>query len=247
MRDAWWDLVHGSSCCACGHPGRILCPDCVAALPDAALPVRPEPAPDGLVPCFAAGPYADPLRAVILRHKEEAAHALAGPLGRVLGGVVEDLLDAAGPGTGVVLVPVPSANAAVRARGHDPMLRITRVAAARVRRTRRARIARMLRLWRPVADQAGLDRSAPARNLHETMAVRPQVRRRVEGQARAGDLVIVCDDVLTTGATAREAQRALEESGVRCDAVVTVAATVRRLGGRPDTGGMPEDLAGSLP
>jgi len=249
MRDAWWDLVHGSSCCACGRPGRVLCPACDAALPRLAVPVRPDPAPEGLAPCFAAGAYADPLRTMILRHKEEGAHALAGPLGRALGGVVEDLLVAAGDGVGAVLVPVPSAPATVRARGQDPLLRITRVAAASVRRTRPARVARALRLWRPVADQAGLDRVARASNLRDTMAVRPRERSRLGHRAATGarDLVVVCDDVLTTGATAREAQRALEDAGVRCDAVVTVAATVRRLTSRSDSGGMREDFAESLP
>jgi len=253
MRDAWWDLVHGSSCCACGRPGRILCPECAADLPRHAEPVRPDPAPAGLVPCFAAGPYADPLRTMILRHKERGAHGLARPLGRVLGGVVSDLLTAFGDGVGVILVPVPSTAGTVRRRGHDPMLRIARVASAQVRASRPATIARLLRLWQPVADQAGLDHAARARNLCETMVVRAQARHWLSGRSASprGDLLLICDDVLTTGATAREAQRALQAAGLPCAAVATIAATRRRVAQVGSGGaGVPRsrsEFPGSLP
>jgi predicted amidophosphoribosyltransferase len=223
--DAWLDLVHGGSCVGCSTPGRSLCRDCTALLPTRAVSVRPTPCPDGLAACFAAGEYADPLRAMILAHKEHGVFALAAPLGRVLAAAVRPALGG-GP---LVLVPVPSRPGVVRARGHDPMLRITRAAARSVRRDGgRVHVLRLLDVHGPVLDQAGLDSAQRAANLSGSMAVRASARRRL---SRAGVPVsiVVCDDVLTTGATAREAQRALEDGGLRVRAVVTVAATRKRV------------------
>lgn len=250
MLDAWLDLVHGSRCVGCAAPGRLLCRRCAATLPRTGVAVRPTPCPDGLARCWAAGEYAGLLRALVLAHKERRAFALARPLGAVLAGVVDAIplspaaedhrATAAGvaseadpevdAGTGqvVLLVPVPSRPDVVRERGHDPMLRITRFAASGLRRAGRpVRVARLLRQRLPMGDQSGLTHAERAANLHDSLAVAPGVLR---ASARLGRAVVavVCDDVLTTGATARESQRALEDVGVPVAAVGCVAATRRR-------------------
>ena len=241
MLDAWLDLVHGGGCVGCAAPGRSLCHDCAARLPTGGRPVRPTPCPPGLAACFAAGEYADLLRAMVLAHKEHGVFALAGPLGRVLATAAATVV----PATPTLLVPVPSRASVVRARGHDPMLRITRAASHTLSRSpgrdgRPVRVARLLEVRGPVRDQAGLDARQRAANLSGSMAVRVGARRSL-GRARVAVSIVVCDDVLTTGATAREAQRALEDAGVPVRAIVTVAATRRRLpvGTAPPQPGLP--------
>ncbi|MGY2874002.1 putative amidophosphoribosyltransferase [Marmoricola sp. URHA0025 HA25] len=223
--DDWLDLALGGACVCCALPGRLLCPGCREALPLQARPVRPHPCPDGLAPAFAAAEYADPVRRMILLHKERRAFALARPLGEAL--VLPVRAGMASRGR-TVLVPVPSRPAVVRARGHDPMLRITRAAA----RTLRAAgadvvVCSVLRQRDVVADQAGLTAVERAANLADRMAVRPG---QVRALARSGTPVttVVCDDVLTRGSTAREAQRALEDIGLPVAAICCVAATRRR-------------------
>jgi predicted amidophosphoribosyltransferase len=240
--DAWLDLVTGSSCVGCRRPGRLLCRRCRALLPERGHGTSPDPCPPGLAPAVAGGDYADLLRAMVLAHKERRAFALARPLGDVLAVVARELLptqetarDTAW-GT-ALLVPVPSRHAVVTARGHDPMLRVTRRAAGLLRREGYdVRLSRLLRQADLVVDQAGLDAAGRQRNLAGSMAARTGV---LTALARGGERVaaVVCDDVLTTGATAREAQRALEAVGVPVAGIACVAATRRRRpgGGPPRT------------
>lgn len=234
LSDAGRDLLLGSACVGCGAAGRVLCPSCAAALPRHGRLSWPTPPPPGLAPPFAGGPYDGLLKALVNAHKEHAVLALAAPLGRVLGDVVRDLLASLGAaGEPVLLVPVPSRGAVVRRRGHDPLLRVTRAAAVRLRRMGVDAAAR--RLLVPagrVLDQSALDAGQRAVNLAGSMrAHRP---RAADRRGR----VLVVDDVLTTGSTAREAQRALEAVGLTVCGIATVAATRRR---RPDR------TRGSLP
>jgi predicted amidophosphoribosyltransferase len=163
---------------------------------------------------------------MVLGHKERRVLALGRPLGRQLAVAVAAAVAGLPGDAPLVLVPVPSRAAAVRARGHDPTLTMTRRAAAELRSAGRpAVVGRLLRSRPGVADQAGLTAGERHANLAGSMACPASAVRRLR-LPRAH--VVVCDDVLTTGATAREAQRALEVAGIPVRAVATVAATVRR-------------------
>lgn len=218
VRDAFADLVLGSTCLGCGHPGRPVCPECAKALPtsaDHAFPARPDPPPAGLAPVTVAADYAGLVRALVVRHKEERALGLVRPLAALLAVAVGAVLRGI-PGP-AVLVPVPSRPAVVRARGHDPLARIVRRAA---REVRGPPVADLLRQVRRTGDQSGLVAAERAANLRGALSVRP-------GRLRGLPPVtaIVCDDVVTTGSTGREAQRALEEAGIPVVAIAAIAAT----------------------
>lgn len=226
--DDWLDLVLGAACVCCERPGRLLCACCRRALPRGADPVRPDPCPPGLAPAFAAGEYAEPLRQLILLHKEHRVFGLARPLGLVL---AESVRAGLAGRSRTLLVPVPSQPAVVRARGHDPVLRMVRVAAASLREEGKdVRVHPLLRQRDVVADQAGLSAAERTTNLLDRMAVHPRWLRALARSATPVTAV-VCDDVLTTGSTAREAQRALEEVGVPVRAIACVAATRKRNAG----------------
>lgn len=224
--DAWVDLVLGGRCHGCARPGRALCPGCRADLPARPFPAWPTPTPPGLAEPWAAGEYSGLLRDLVLGHKERRLRAVRPALAGLLAGAVRHGVPLDEP---VLLVPVPSRRAAVRERGDDPTRALT-VGAARLLRRAGAevRAAGLLALRPGVADQAGLDAAARGRNLTGSMWAPPERLRRA-ARWRPEVRLVVCDDVLTTGSTAREAQRALEAVGLTVTAVATVAATRRRL------------------
>ncbi len=227
MYDAFADLVLGSTCVGCERGGRLLCRGCLAGLPVGAVLARPNPCPPGLAAPWATGAYDGLLRDLVIGHKERGLLALAAPLGLLLAQAVVAGLQRPGP---VILVPVPSRRSSVRARGHDPTYTMTSAAARHLRAVGYdASAHRLLAIRGPIQDQAGLTAQQRADNLAGSLwcpsAALLALRRR-----RTGGRVVVCDDVLTTGATAREAQRALEAVGVGPEAIAVVAATQRRWG-----------------
>lgn len=225
MLDACLDLLLGSSCAVCGTYGRVLCEPCAAELPQAGSVTWPTPTPVGLATPVAVGEYAGALKLLVNAHKERQQFSLARPLGTMLAHAAREL--APPPEDSWFLVPVPSRGAVVRMRGHDPLLRATRHAAAVLRRWgHHVSVACVLHNVATVRDQAGLDADQRAANLAGSMSCVPSRATRLH-QRWPGAHLVVTDDVITTGCTAREAQRALEEAGLHVVGIAAVAATRR--------------------
>ncbi len=243
-RVTWWgwigselvaplaDLVLPRTCAGCGRPGRVLCGRCAALLADP-RPAQPRRHPDGFPPTVAAGGYAGAVRPVVNAFKERGQTDLAAPLGAALALAVTAVLQAArdgpagvspSPARPVLLVPVPSSRAALRERGRDHVGELT---AAAVRELGAAGVpvhhASLLARQGRVRDSAGLSAEERRANLAGSFVASARVRDR----ARASLLVLV-DDVVTTGATMTESARALAGTRHARDAPVVgavVAAT----------------------
>lgn len=210
LAEALLDLVLPRRCAGCAEPGCGLCGACRAVL---AGPVLGElvDGPPRLPRLAAAALYGGPVRGVLLAHKEHGRLALSRPLGAALAAAAACL----DPPPGAVVVPVPSSAAAVRARGHDHARRLAAVAARRLALRSRP----LLRPARAVADNAGLGVAERAANLRGALIAR---------RSLVGVDVLLVDDVVTTGATVREAVRALRAAGATVCGVAVVAVTAKR-------------------
>jgi predicted amidophosphoribosyltransferase len=199
---------------------------CRAALAGIPRSTTPTPCPLGFPRTWTAGHYDGVVRSVLLAHKERGQLALARPLGDVLARVIENAAQVLedDPYGSRILIPVPSTRRRVRDRGHDPLMRITRVAAGRSRRRGGdAAVLPVLRQRRHVADQAELDSAGRRANLAGSLWVPDRLRRLVRDRP-----VVLVDDVVTTGATLTEGARALYEAGAADVVAATIAATARR-------------------
>jgi predicted amidophosphoribosyltransferase len=168
---------------------------------------------------WAAGSYDPVPRRLLTAFKERRRRSLGTMLGRRLGAAVAALVvdtRAAGP---LVLAPVPSRRAAARSRPYDAVGILAEVAAeSLVAAGVPTRTVHVLHHRRDVADQAGLSRSSRERNLAGALA----------GTRVDGALVVVVDDIVTTGATVAESVRALCAVGCAVLGAAAVAATVKR-------------------
>jgi phosphoribosylpyrophosphate synthetase len=205
------DLILPLECGGCGAPSTRWCAMCAAALAvHADEPHVITPRIDPGVPVFALGRYCGARRNAIVARKERGRRDLAAPLSGALAAGIHRLLDWGIVAAPMSVVPAPTRRSAARRRGGDPVTRIASAAAAPLRSLR---VAPVLRTTWGVRDSVGLDSAARERNI----------TGRVRLSAVPPGEVLLVDDIITTGATAREAVRVLVSGGARVTAVLALA------------------------
>lgn len=182
-------------CACCGLTLGLATPRCGDCLRDAPPFTRTVCAAD----------YGFPWDGLIGAFKFQGRPELAGVLAERLAAAVQnDLQTQALPRPDLVL-PVPLSPRRLAERGYDQAWELARRVARRLQLPAEARL-----LQRPIdtAQQSGLGRAARQRNLRTAFMADPARRALLQGRR-----VALVDDVMTTGATLREASAALLRAG----------------------------------
>jgi len=155
--------------------------------------------------------YGGAVREAILamKHGDRTEHArtLAGQMARAVSGLLAE--------PDAVLVPVPLHRWRLWRRGYN---QAALLAQALARETGRPWLPDALARVRATLPQQGLNREERRRNLRGAFRVTEAGRRKI-----AGRIVVLVDDVLTTGSTARHCARALLAAGATEVRVATLA------------------------
>lgn len=226
-------LAYPPACAACGdllEEDAPFCPPCALATEPVPLPGCPrcsEPVevaelcgrcrfrPPPFLAARAAFVHIGPLARAIHRFKYEGHSALALPLARALATEAAPWLEALQrTEPRPVLVPVPLHRGRLLRRGYDQAALLTRALARATGFSLRPGLLRRIRATRR---QVGLTEAERTENLHRAFAVTGPL---------PDSPVLLVDDVLTTGATARAASDALREVGARTVYVLTLARAV---------------------
>lgn len=209
------ELPTGALCAICIRllpiPQTPQCPHCSQRLPFGILPkqCREDLRIDRL---FIGGPYANPLlRASIDALKYDAIRDIAAPLGRILVQVIRNASSSLA--NSPLLLPVPLHQTRLRTRGFNQSALIARAIS---QETQIALSEKLVVRMRSTEQQAKLPRAQRQQNMQN-------VFRAIPSSDLRNRTIILVDDVITTGATMRDAARALRRAGAHEIWAATVA------------------------
>ena len=176
---------------------------------------------DSAIPLATGSRYSGASKACIIAHKERGARSLTAPLGVLLAMAITTLELGPAPGEHLVLVGIPPHRSSLQQRGADTVELIARQAARTLGASGQPTIVRG-GLRRQTDHGRHVGRSARDRRtaiLGSFAATADRGMRLREAR------IVIVDDVITTGATAFEAVRALTTAGLQISGIAAVADT----------------------
>lgn len=212
------DVILGRCCAGCDQPGIALCYPCECELtprPRLRRSLDMEEIAAGLrLPVACSLDYRGQVRQILYRYKDHRIPQLARVLGPSLSASVDLVAERAGINAQqVVLAVMPTRASTAKRRGFDSLTAITKAAVSK---------RRVASVCTPLADVRTTGQSKTLgvweRQHHAAGAFK------LRGPMPRGQVVIV-DDIVTTGATAREAAATLMLAGVHVIGVAAVAGT----------------------
>ncbi len=218
------DLILGRVCAGCEEPGSILCTACRQDLyprPHLRRDIDLSDLEAGLrIPVACSLDYRGSVRQVIFRYKDHGIRSLARELGPALAAAIDYVTDVSTEHpSDPILVPMPARRISRRRRGFDHVRLLADQASSYTGgRSGRLSVSTILRDTRSDAGSKRLgvaERELHTRGAFATASPLP----------RPDQPVIVIDDIVTTGTTAREVAATLILAGVNVIGVATVAGT----------------------
>lgn len=165
---------------------------------------------------YSAVPYSPVAKNILLAAKEQsiksADQLVRSAMRASLQGVFQKYPNCA-------LVPIPSGPASNRRRGRDFINEM----AFSVAKDMGVGVLPLLEHQRVIRDQSKLNISNRRENLAMALSIKPQFRGNYSSES-----VVILDDLVTTGATINEANRALTKAGFKVQAAATACVALRR-------------------
>ena len=196
------ELLFPSRCVICNSPGIQLCALCSSSI----TPSFRKAEITGLELC-AGALYGDVVSQLILMAKEENIAAARNVLVDLLVDAYVKL-DMRGVGNQKIsLIPIPSSQSANRKRGYRHSYLLAQGVRERFRRdgNMQIEIAEVLKVNRKISDMSKLTKEQRATNISQAYSINPRGRA---GEAE-GKVLILLDDLVTTGSSMMEAVRCL--------------------------------------
>lgn len=200
------DLIFPARCLGCRQLGIGICSTCrVSWHPH--IYRTAVAADDFSFPVYSAVAYSPVAQRVLLGAKESALHDADRLILQALSYSLSYFYSEIGIAD---LVPIPSRKANTRKRGRDFILEQTHA----ISQSPRVQVRAILSHSRKVKDQTTLNSRSRELNLSQSMSCREQ------GDSSSTPVIII-DDLVTSGATLREAGRALHRAGYTVTGAVT--------------------------